>query len=847
MSVAARLVLGWLLFSVGGVVLGEDASPQYQSRTLSAVLADLQNQGLSIVYSSALVGPEMVVEREPEATNPLEVLEEVLRPHGLTLQQGPEGYWVIVAFPQGFNGDGPWGAIEGVVYSEGGTGNFDDTSAHLGGVERQAKVSPEGKFLFLKVPPGEYALEVRSPGYLPRRVEGVRVEKGAMNFLRIDLDPAPTYLHEIVVTPSLYRILETPLGSSQVLSREEVDRMPHLGDDLYRAIKRLPGVSGNDFSAQLRVRGGEPGEVSVILDGLELYEPFHLKDFQSVFSIIDAEAVGGVNLYTGGFPAEYGDRLSGVMDVSLATPSEAKNLSLGLGSLNGRVLSQGGFEGNRGRWLVSARGWYPEVFLEKEATSFADVFSNYYDVLAHTQIPLGAHSNLSANVIAAYDNLGFSREGDGDSEEVTARDWSHHAWFNLQTSWTPNLSSQTVAAIGRVKKKRVGGAVDEEQLFRVRDVRDFRFFEVKQDWTLSVSERQLLKWGVDVKHQDADYNYSALFDGLVLGGGETRPEDQEESTITLGIQGDAYGAYVAHRFRLTERITTELGLRWDLQSWTNDFQLSPRMTIGFQVNAKTELRAAWGKYYQSQRLNELQIEDGESTYHRTQLAEHWLISLERQLDRGLGVRLEAYYKDIRRPRPRFENLFNPVELFPESKPDRIRVVPEKGRAAGIELLLKQNPNSPFTWWLSYVLSRAEDRFEGEWTPRSWDQRHALSFGLNWNLPRKWNLNLAGAYHSGWPTTGLSSELGQEGDAELVFGPRNRERFPHYRRLDLRVMRDFPTKHGEFTLIFEVINLTNRKNICCKEDIEIDAESGEVIVAEDTWAPIIPTLGLRWRF
>jgi hypothetical protein len=152
-------------------------------------------------------------------------------------------------------------------------------------------------------------------------LDQIVVRPGSTVSLRFDLVPVSVFLSEVIVTPSHFRLLGEQPESRQFLSREEVQQMPHAADDLYRAVKRLPGAAGGDLTAKINVRGGDQDELLVILAGVELYEPFHLKDFQSVFSIIDSEAVGGVDFLTGGFPVEYGDRMSGVMDISVATPS----------------------------------------------------------------------------------------------------------------------------------------------------------------------------------------------------------------------------------------------------------------------------------------------------------------------------------------------------------------------------------------------------------------------------------------------------------------------------------------------------------------------------------------------
>ncbi len=165
-------------------------------------------------------------------------------------------------------------------------------------------------------------VEARSPGFTIERLEEVLVQEGRVTEIRFVLVRTPTPLDEIVVTPSHFSMLRKKPASSLELGREEVTALPHLFDDLYRAVTVLPGTSGGDISAQFNVRGGLHHELLVELDGIELYEPFHLKDFQGPFTIIDPEMLDAVDLDTGGFPAEYGDRMAGVLDMVSNVPSK---------------------------------------------------------------------------------------------------------------------------------------------------------------------------------------------------------------------------------------------------------------------------------------------------------------------------------------------------------------------------------------------------------------------------------------------------------------------------------------------------------------------------------------------
>jgi outer membrane receptor protein involved in Fe transport len=828
------------------------ADDRFAGRPLTEVLAELQAAGLSLVYSSALVRPEMVVAGEPSSSDPREALREILAPFGLSLAESPGDRLVIVhaqdrSAPVG-------GEIRGVIQAERAGESVAGVIVRVPGTSWQEALTGTGRFSLPDLPAGEYTLETESPRFLPQRLDNVVVRAGGVTRLRITLAPNRAFREEIVVTPGGHEISSDQPEHRLYMGREELAQIPQIADDLYRAVQRTPGAATGDYSAAFSIRGGDQDEVLVLLDGLELYEPFHLKDFQNAFSIVDAGAVAGAELLTGGFPVEYGDRMSGVVDISMPTPSSPTVSSVELGTINARVLSAGSFDRGRGQWLFSGRGWYPHLMLEAVGAVSEEITSDYYDVIARVGHEIGAHSYLSAGALLAYDKLSFLAEDEQDTERVAASYESHHLWGNLRTQWSDALFSQTVLSAGRVGRDRTGGVVDvEEGTLAVYDDRTFSFLGLKQDWTLQLSPDHMLKWGIDAKSQQAEYDYQRVSGepGDAAAGGGTPPVDA--SVVILQPEGYSYGVYVGDRFRLGGVLVAELGLRWDHQTWLDDSQLSPRVNLSYSPEPRTTLRAAWGRFHQSQRLNELQVEDGVSTFYPAQRAVHWLASVEHRFAGGLTLGIEGYEKQLSDLRPRYENLFNPIELFPEAQEDRVLVAPERGSARGVELVLKHATSRGVAWRGSYAISRAEDVIDGEAVPRSWDQRHALAVGVNIALPRRWSLDLAGTYHSGWPATAVSGQTvdGPDGpEVELIYGPRNGERYPDYVRLDVRAAKRFPVRDGEITVMLEVLNLTDRANVCCTEDVVTTVrEDGSVEVTPEhlTWLPTVPSLAVRWQF
>jgi outer membrane receptor protein involved in Fe transport len=545
--------------------------------------------------------------------------------------------------------------------------------------------------------------------------------------------------------------------------------------------------------------------------------------------------------------------MSGVMDISVDAPSEPVTTTVALSTINARVHSAGSFDGDLGSWMVSARAWYPDALLNLASGTADDLLTDFYDLFAKIEHTVSERSTLSADLLLAYDDLGYRTVDEGTIEGVKARYGSYHLWFNLRTAWTERLYSRIVLSGGRLERDRVGDMVDvEEGTLEVGDDRYFDFIDLRQDWTLDLTADNLLKWGIDLSFQEARYDYvrtehDPFEDGEpVMNGSET--------IVYLEPESWSIGAYLADRFRPVDPLVLELGLRWDSQTWIDDHQLSPRANLMYNVGPSTALRVAWGRFHQSQRLNELQVEDGATEFYTAQSSEHWLVSVDHRFASGLRMRVEAYLKDLSNLRPRYENLFSPIDLFPEALPDRILIEPRNGRSRGVEVILKQDVGGRLSWWFSYALASAEDEIDGNWQPRSWDQRHAATFGLNLSLPRRWNLNFGGTWHSGWPTTEVTAELvvGPEGEIEVepILGPRNGERYASYHRVDMRATKHIPTRHGDLTRVIEILNLFNARNICCTDEFEYEVEDEGLVTVMPVyqhWAPIIPSVGVRYRF
>jgi hypothetical protein len=856
-------VLKRLLVVVAAVFVGAasahvEAAP-YQGRSLTDALQSLQQQGLTIVFTSQLVRPEMRVDAEPSSTAPRRILDEILAPHGLAIEEGQGGVLVVVAKAAGRSAKA---SIAGKVLARGSLRGVGGAVVRVAETGQEARAQNDGSFALADLEPGSYTVEASAAGYLEESAGGVVVQPGTARRVDFRLREQPVFHEEIVVQPSRLALLHERPDSSLSFDREDIESLPHLGGDIFRAVSLLPGVAANDVTAQFSVHGGRRDEVRILLDGQELYDAFHLKDYDSALSFISARSLASASLTTGAYPASHGDRMSGVLDLRTVNPQTGRHYLLGLSVLDALASSSGRLENDRGAWLFTVR----RGSLDLAADVIGAENPKFWDVLGKAELATNVGS-LSAHVLTASDQLELSKiSGDG-FERLENNYRSDYAWLTHQGSRGERLLVETIGSWANIERRRRGAGLEEDGGFDLRDRRELEVLALTQTWTLPLEPRQTLQGGWEARRYDAFFDYAKDLDSLIILAPFSPPRLTEHE-FKGSLRGDHFGLWASDRISLFDRLTAELGVRFDRHTATDDDLLSPRLNLAWRLGERSVLRGAWGRFFQSQRPYELQVEDGENALRPAELAAHWVLGYETLLAANRAgveaVRVELFRRDIEDPRPRLESLLEPVNIFPETEPDRVRIVPERSTAEGIELLIRGSRGARFDWWLAYSYARAEDRIAGEKVPRALDQPHALTLDLNYRFANQWSLNLAWRYHSGWPTTPVEArrieepedpedpeepeEPEEEAKSELVavFGRLNSERFPPYHRLDLRASRRWDLRTGALTFFVDIQNLYNRRNLA-GFDIGLDEEAGVVELEPEDWPGIFPSLGFTWEF
>lgn len=663
--------------------------------------------------------------------------------------------------------------------------------------------------------------------------------------------PAPT-LDEIVVLSSRYAVASHMNASQIFLSQEQVKNMPRLADETLRAIQRLPGTGTNGFSSASSIRGGDPHETAIVLDGLRLYEPFHLKHFLSPVSLLDSRLIHGMEFYSGGYPVMYGDRMSAIIDATSVRPTQQRYYEAGLSLFHINALAAADVT-DRAQLLLSARrsnAGYIASFSESDVGE-----PNYSDGFARFAYRIGDSTRGSLQTLLSGDRIDAIKGSGVQRSRVEYQ--SSYTWVTLEHDWSANAGSRLIASYTDVTNERQGQIDDPGR--RRASVVDRRSFHVagiradnKLDSALFGDDALTHRYGAEARRLWADYIYSS---DVHFDAGFPFPESPAfdlQRTAAPDPAGYESSAYWDTRVKLNARWTAQLGLRFDTQTYdsTGDGeQWSPRVGLLYSPSQGTELRVSWGRFFQSQGINELQVEDGVDHFHPAQHADHTIMSVSHAFESGIDLRVEGYRKDYRRLNPRFENLLDPLVLLPETEPDRVMIAPDSARSEGIELMFQLRPHGAWSGWLSYTWARARDRIDGSYVARSWDQTHAVNLGIVW-AKGPWSVTVADTYHSGWPTTAFDVVPDAGGALSQVrIGPRNAERLGDYNSFDLRIARTFVLGRGALDVYVEASNLFSQLNPCCVSYSTMQAPDGSLQLNKyiDHWLPLVPSAGILWRY
>ncbi len=836
----SRVVLSFAVLACS--VVCADETPQGQpipllGRLLNDVLADYRSAGFEFVYSAELVREGTRLRQEPGENDSIGRLRGSLEHEGLTLRPGhAEGVYRIVR--------------HGVPRPLSVRGRVTDatTGQPLAGARIETgstatTAGDDGRFRLPEVARGP--LSVSMSGYETLIVPN---GKNTASIAHLALEPLSEADEVVLVVDRGGTARADGEHADYQLVRDLGRVAPELDNDPLRITNRLIAMRSNGLSAIPHVRGGLREETVVLFNGMRLLEPFHLRDFQSVFSGLAPHAIKEIHVYAGGFPARYGDSLSGVLDIESVDPTIGNRAEFAWSFLNASAAGQGTLGGNRGAWAGSVRRGNLDA-LTRNVNPNAGTPS-HDDGYGLVRWKPGAESRLELGVIYYNDDIEFRKGYETAHSTYRNQYW----WARLERNWTSRWTTSTSLWTGSIRHERDGAlGSDSRESAKVYgmldDRRRFDLWSFSQRTTYS-SATLSAEFGIGFERQDGYYRYEAEGRRGAIGVLLGMPEP-----IALNIRLDPQlrrtDGYVSVRYRPWIPVALQAGLRWDRQDYGEHGdaaqQVNPRFSVLLDLGPGTVLRIATGSFSQSEGVHQLSVGDGITSFQTPQRSRHVLAGVRHTFGgTGFDLHVEAFDKRYSSPKRRFENLFNPMVLLPELASDRVEVRPSRSRTDGFEVTLRYRRDERLNGWLAYTHSSARDWMNGGWTPRPWEQSDSVSAGVGWT-GGAWSASTALLWHSGWRTTPLRPLLQEDADPLAHL---NSERFPAFASVDVRLARSWKWNRHSLTAFLHVVNAMNRENLGgIQYTLERSASGDEFTMhaKPKPMIPLAPLLGVRWEF
>ena len=706
-----------------------------------------------------------------------------------------------------------------------------------------------GYFIIPGISDGSYIIKAMVIGYDSNEQQLIVNSNLKVNF---ELSPTPIEGKEIKVSAERMRF-EKKVDISRVnLTNRDIRRTPaFIESDVFRTLQLLPSVNAsNDFNAALIVRGGSPDENLILLDGTEVYNPYHIG---GIFSTFNSDMIADTEFLAGGFPANYGGRLSSVLTIT-AREGDSKNGRLqskfptiakywDYSKIRGDISllsSKFSTEGKilNGSWMLSGRRTYFDKFVDAYYDSQDETPpANYYfwDTHFKVKMPLSQNNQLMYSQFSGKDDL-FVSLGGGDFPGVEFNwDWGNGT-KSLNWRYIPNGSyivntslSQTkynfdvgfeidfqVAEIDSSGTDIIGNSTPDLTLTVDNLVEDY---DLKQNLKYIYNEDLTFEAGWQIKNLNLDYR--EFFAG--------------RETARLQSKPKIYSSFINTTFKPMPLFYINAGVRTAKYNKYDKTMIDPKIGIKFNPTGNLALKFTIGQYSQflytiNQEEELLRIVDFWQPIpneKKPQQSIHYILGSEYWISDGNTISIETYYKD-------YSNIYDLNPAIDITNVEETIALSGTAKSFGIEFLYRLRLNK-FTGWISYAYSQTErtvdlnsDGYiwdENEKYPAKYNKPHSFNSVISYQLNSRYSFGLSCVYGSGQtytPVIGKVHQAGQQLYGSLenpyqyfgnIYGPRNSGTYPSYFRLDLSMTRKtdlFFLWEGD--LKFQFINLTNHYNV-----------------------------------
>lgn len=737
--------------------------------------------------------------------------------------------------------------IKGFTYDESTGESLPYCTIQLMGTSFGALSDVSGAFLINKIPAGTYTVKVSLLGYVDL-FDTVEVSNNTTLTKRYSISPNSQTLDAVQIVGENTRKEQETRTSVISVTPKDMGKMPAIGGqpDFAQYLQVLPGIiSTGDQGGQLYVRGGTPVQNMLLMDGVILYNPFHSI---GIFSVFDMDIMSSADVYTGGFGAEFGGRISSVMDIKTRDGNKKRLAGkVDLNNIGGQLLLEGPLlklkEDRKTSisFILSGKG----SFLDKSSKAFYPYVDNP-DGLPYSFWDLYGKLTLATKNGTRWNIFGFNYD-----DRVKYSSVANYGWDN----W--GIGSNFLIVPGDAPTTIEGSLAYSKYTSELQDVNfdprkssmDGFTFNLGFNYYLGKS---LLKVGIDVVGYNTYYEYYTIYHAQ---------RKIEDHTTDMSL-------FVKYKYNFRNKLLIEPGFRLQYYYSLGEVSPEPRLALKYNILPNLRLKLAAGMYSQnlvsiisdrdvvslfngflsspleSDLLPNTLINDDKEVKGRLQKSQHAILGLEYDPINPLSINIEGYFKNFSQLIS--ANRYKMVESDNE-------FIWEKGQAYGGDISVKYEQKGVYIWFV-YSLGWVK-RNDGKvnYFPH-FDRRHNInlvasySFGKrrSWEINCRWNFGTGfpftqtQAYYPHYDPTYINDDyVSANEDVFFLLAGLNEARLPSYHRLDLGAKKKFflGPRHS-LELYFSMTNIYNYKNV-----FYVNRTTNDVVYQ----LPFLYYFGMTWRF
>ena len=767
--------------------------------------------------------------------------------------------------------------VKGTVIDKSSRQPLEFINVMIVGLNKGGVTNAEGKFSIGQVPPGIYRLQASAIGYKTVTTPEYILSTRDLH-IQIEMEENQTELEGVTVTASPFRRdIESPV-SLRIIGLQEIEKSPGANRDISRIVQSYPGVAFSPigYRNDLIVRGGSPSENRFYLDGVEIPNINHFSTQGASggpVGILNADLIREVNFYTGAFPTDKGNALSSVLDFKLRDGDMERNsLKATLGASEVSLASNGHL-GKKTSYLVSVRQSYLQFLFDMLGLPFLPTFT---DAQFKLKTRFDARNELTVLGLGGIDKMKLNTKADDEDNEYIL-------------SYLPKIQQETFT-LGAVYRHYAGAHV--QSVVASHSYLNNRNTKYQQN-DESDPDHLMLRLRSTEQNTQLRLENSSSFRNWKVTVGTSLDYSQYSNTTFQKVYTDHAQTFDYHTYlgimrwglfgtvnytSIDERFTASLGLRADANNYSAAMkdlsdQLSPRLSLSYQLTEHWSLSGNAGLYYQLPPYTALGFKNNNGLYANKYALRYMQVSqgsigLNWRKGDTFEVSVEGFYKDY--------------DKIPLSVADGIPLTckgndygvignelltsTSQGRSYGAELLLKWLIAKKLNLASSFTLFKSEYRTdkESEYIASAWDNRFIFNLRGTYNLPRHWSVGMKVSCIGGAPYTpydadksSLVTAWNAQGKPYYDYTRYNEERLPAFTQVDIRIDKTFYLKRCMLGFYIDLQNIAGSKlkqadvlmstGVIKNPDAPIAEQRYVMKSLKQESGTLLPTLGITFEY